>query len=181
MATPAATGTVEEPAFPDLTGVNVFVGGPIQHAIEEDGFYSPLQHALRSVIDAVKDTGGTVFSAHVAEKFGADTPLFSPRQVSVRDFDWMQRCDVFIPVLPVRGDTLLRTDGTHVELGWASALRKPIMVVTQLPMVSSASHLLRGLPAIADVSLFDVAAVAQSPAELLATVSRATRPAVAAS
>lgn len=181
MATPLVTGTVEEPVLPDLTGVSVFVGGPIQHAIEDDGFYSPLQHALHGIIDAVKDVGGTVFSAHVAEKFGADTPLFSPRQVSVRDFDWMHRCDVFVPVLPVCEDTLLRTDGTHVELGWASALRKPIMLVTQQPMVSSASHLLRGLPAIADVSLFDVAAVAESPAELLVSVDRAVRPPVAAS
>ncbi|MFK0289878.1 nucleoside 2-deoxyribosyltransferase [Streptomyces sp. NPDC090442] len=174
MATSRVSATV------NLTGVNVFVGGPIQHAIETDGFYSPLQRALHGIIEAVKEANGTVFSAHVAEKFGADTPLFSPRQVSVRDFDWMQRCDVFVPVLPVRDDTLLRTDGTHVELGWASALGKPIKMVTQQPVVDSASHLLRGLPAIADVALFDVHEVAESPAELLESVAQAARPTVGA-
>ncbi|MGW2634897.1 hypothetical protein ACWC2K_37100 [Streptomyces chattanoogensis] len=165
--------TSRTPAAVDLTGVNVFVGGPIQHAIEDDGFYSPLQRALHGIIEAVEEVNGTVFSAHVVEKYGVDTPIFSPRQVSVRDFDWMQRCDVFVPVLPVRDDALLRTDGTHVELGWASALRKAIKLVTQQPVVPSASHLLRGLPAIADVTLFDVHEVAESPADLLASVAQA--------
>jgi nucleoside 2-deoxyribosyltransferase len=172
--------SAETPATIDLMGVNVFVGGPIQHAIEADGFYSPLQRALRGIIEAVEKANGTVFSAHVAEKFGADTALFSPRQVSVRDFNWMQRCDVFVPVLPVHGDALLRTDGTHVELGWASAMRKPIMLVTRQPVVSSASHLLRGLPAIADVWLFDVTAVAESPATLLESIAQAVCPTVCA-
>jgi hypothetical protein len=168
--------SAETPATVDLTGVNVFVGGPIQHAIEADGFYSPLRLALQGIIEAVEKANGTVFSAHITEKFGVDTALYSSRQVSVRDFDWMQRCDVFVPVLMARGNTLLRTDGTHVELGWASALRKPILLVTQQPLVSSASHLLHGLPAIADVSLLDVTLVAQSPTSLLKSIAQAVRP-----
>ncbi|MGW4562121.1 hypothetical protein ACWEN3_06805 [Streptomyces sp. NPDC004561] len=164
----------------DLTGINVFVGGPIQYAIEDDGFYSPLRRTLHGIIEAIQEANGTVFSAHVAEKFGVDTPLFSPQQVSVRDFDWMRRCDVFVPVLPVLGDDLLRTDGTHVEMGWASALRKPIKLVTRQPMASNASHLLRGLPEIAEVSLFDDIEVAQDPGTLLASIARSARPAVRA-
>ncbi|MFJ3599693.1 MULTISPECIES: hypothetical protein [unclassified Streptomyces] len=160
----------------DLTGINVFVGGPIQYAIEGDGFYSPLRRTLHSIIEAVQQANGTVFSAHVAEKFGVDTPLFSPQQVSVRDFDWMRRCDVFVPVLPVLGDDLLRTDGTHVELGWASALRKPIKLVTRQPLVPGASHLLRGLPEIAEVSLFDDVDVAGDPSALLESIARSARP-----
>ncbi|MEU4210418.1 hypothetical protein AB0F13_10570 [Streptomyces sp. NPDC026206] len=160
----------------DLSGVNVFVGGPIQHAIEEDSFHGPLRHAIHDVIEAVSAVNGTVFSAHVAEKFGVDTALFSPEQVSVRDFDWMRRCDVFVPVLPVyeHGD-LMRTDGTHIELGWASALDKPIVLVTPTPMAPNASHLLRGLPSVARVSVFDLASVHRSPAGLLRLLTSVTR------
>ncbi|MFI6347331.1 nucleoside 2-deoxyribosyltransferase [Streptomyces sp. NPDC050560] len=159
----------------DLTGIKVFVGGPIQYAIEEGSFYSPLHRTLHGIIGALQEAGGTVFSAHVAEKFGIDTPLFSPQQVSVRDFGWMRRCDVFVPVLPVRDGDLLRTDGTHVEMGWASALGKPIALVTRQPLASGASHLLRGLPEIADVSLFDDIEVAEDPGPLLTSIARSAR------
>ncbi|MEU7576097.1 nucleoside 2-deoxyribosyltransferase [Streptomyces sp. NPDC041068] len=163
----------------DLTGVSVFVGGPIQHAIRDDGFHQPLRHAIRDIIAAASAVHGTVFSAHVVEKFGVDTPLFSPDQVSVRDFDWMRRCDVFVPVLPVDGaGELMRTDGTHVELGWASALGKPIVVVTPVPLAANASHLLRGLPSVADVTVLDLAEAGANPAELLRLVEKLGRAAV---
>lgn len=163
----------------DLAGVSVFVGGPIQHAIRDDGFHQPLRSAIRDIIDAVSAAHGTVFSAHVAEKFGVDTPLFTPDQVSVRDFGWMRRCDVFVPVLPVDGaGELMRTDGTHVELGWASALGRPIVVVTPLPMADNASHLLRGLPTVADVTVFDLAEAKDNPAELLRLLEKLGREAV---
>ncbi|MFE2040281.1 nucleoside 2-deoxyribosyltransferase [Streptomyces sp. NPDC059477] len=140
---------------PDLTGLRVFVGGPIQHALGNGGFHTPLRHVIHHIIEAVTAANGTVFSAHVAEKFGVDTPLFTPDEVSVRDFDWMRRCDVFVPVLPVLEGELLRTDGTHIELGWASAQGKPIVMVTPVPMAENASHLLRGLPTVARVSVVD--------------------------
>ncbi|MEU0224643.1 nucleoside 2-deoxyribosyltransferase [Streptomyces sp. NPDC006284] len=163
----------------DMTGVRVFVGGPIQHALRDEGFHQPLRHAIRDIIDAVSAANGTVFSAHVAEKFGDDTALFTPDQVSVRDYDWMRRCDVFVPVLPVdAAGELMRTDGTHVELGWASALGRPIVVVTPTPMAPNASHLLRGLPSVGDVTVFDLAEARAHPAELLRLLDKLGREAV---
>ncbi|GGM63496.1 hypothetical protein GCM10012275_37620 [Longimycelium tulufanense] len=164
----------------DLTGMNVFVGGPIQHAIQRDGFYSPLRDAIHDIIESVRAASGTVFSAHLAEKFGDDTALFTPEQVAERDLRWMRRCDVFVPVLPAheRGG-LLRTDGTHVELGWASALGKPIVLVTPLPVTPTASHLLRGLPAVAQVGVFDITRVQHDRSTLLGLISSAARDTVA--
>ncbi|MDX3382452.1 hypothetical protein PV682_13405 [Streptomyces niveiscabiei] len=180
MSDRTASGTAG-PEDVDLTGVDVFVGGPIQHAIHGDGFHQPLRRTIRGIVDAVSAAHGTVFSAHVAERFGADTSQFSPDQVSVRDFGWMRRCDVFVPVLPVDGaGELIRTDGTHVELGWASALGRPIVVVTPLPMAAGASHLLRGLPSVADVTLFDLAEADADPAELLRLMEKLGRAAVMA-
>ncbi|MFI5943079.1 nucleoside 2-deoxyribosyltransferase [Streptomyces uncialis] len=167
---------VDETDGIDLTGVKVFVGGPIQHAIRDDGFHTPLQDAISGIIGRVTAVGATVFSAHVAEKFGEDTPLFTPDQVSVRDLGWMRRCDVFVPVLPVDGDgDLMRTDGTHVELGWASALGKPIVVVTPAPLAANASHLLRGLPSVADVTVLDLAVAHRDPVELLRLIDKLGR------
>src|SRR5882757_7432715 len=85
-----------------LTGLDVFVGGPIQHAILANGFVGQLQDAITTAISTVTENGANVFSAHVVEKFGEQTAAFTPEQVSVRDFRWMKKCDVFVPVLPVQ-------------------------------------------------------------------------------
>ncbi|GAA0587370.1 nucleoside 2-deoxyribosyltransferase [Streptomyces crystallinus] len=170
----------------DLSGLRVFVGGPIQHALGPDGldhtlghdiFHRPLRDTIQAVVSAVTEAGATVFSAHVVEKFGLETPHFSPEDVSVRDLDWMRRCDVFVPVLPADADGgLLRTDGTHIELGWASALGRPIVMVAPLPVPAKASHLLRGLPSVADVSTVDLAELRRSgPGELLLRLGKVGR------
>ncbi|MFE0425090.1 nucleoside 2-deoxyribosyltransferase [Streptomyces sp. NPDC058953] len=162
-------------AAPDLSGVNVFVGGPIQHALGNgEGFHAPLQNAIHDIIEAATAAKATVFSAHVAEKFGVDTPLFTPDQVSVRDFNWMRRCDVFVPVLPVVSGELLRTDGTHIELGWASAQDKPIVVVTPTPLAENASHLLRGLPTVARVKVVDLHQAKRYPEALIGLLASVT-------
>jgi hypothetical protein len=61
-----------------------------------------------------------------------------------------------------------------------SALHKPIMPITRRPVLSSASQQPHGLPAIADVWLFDVAATAVGPATLLGPVRQVVRPTVCA-
>ncbi|GAA4806388.1 hypothetical protein [Streptomyces ziwulingensis] len=158
-----------------LTGLDVFVGGPIQHAILENGFVGHLQTAISTAIGTVTEHGGAVFSAHVVEKFGAETAAFTPEQVSVRDFRWMKKCDVFVPVLPLMDDgTLRRTDGTHVELGWATALGRPIVMITKQPFVESASHLLKGLHRVGFVQVIDFDEFTEKPALLIDAVLAAT-------
>ncbi|MGA6160621.1 hypothetical protein ACPEIC_45750 [Stenotrophomonas sp. NPDC087984] len=155
--------------------MDVFVGGPIQHAILPDGFVGQLRDAISTAIWHVEENGGNVFSAHVAEKFGVETASFTPDQVSVRDFRWMTKCDVFVPVLPVLPDgTLLRTDGTHVELGWASALGRPVVMITRQPFVESASHLLKGLHQVGDVQVIDFDEFSKDPECLISRILAAT-------
>ncbi|MBD3003881.1 nucleoside 2-deoxyribosyltransferase [Streptomyces sp. 5-10] len=158
-----------------LTGLDVFVGGPIQHAILGNGFVGHLQDAITTAIDTVAAHGGNIFSAHVVEKFGAETAAFTPEQVSVRDFRWMKKCDVFVPVLPVLEDgTLRRTDGTHVELGWATALGRPIVLITKQPFAESASHLLKGLHRVGFVQAIDFEEFTEKPSLLIDAVLAAT-------
>ncbi|MEU1072879.1 MULTISPECIES: nucleoside 2-deoxyribosyltransferase [unclassified Streptomyces] len=164
----------------DLSGLRVFVGGPIQYALGHNSFHRPLRETLQTIVTAVAEAGATVFSAHVVEKFGLETPLYSPEDVSARDLEWMRRCDVFVPVLPTDADGgLMRTDGTHIELGWASALGRPIVMVTALPVPAAASHLLRGLPSVADVGHVDLAELRRGgPGELLLRLGKVGRDAV---
>ncbi|MFC5153152.1 hypothetical protein [Streptomyces amakusaensis] len=158
-----------------LAGLDVFVGGPIQHAILPGGFEGDLRDAISTAIWHVEERGGTVFSAHVAEKFGVETASFTPDQVSVRDFRWMTKCDVFVPVLPVLSDDiLLRTDGTHVELGWATALGRPIVMLTKQPFVESASHLLKGLHRVGSVQVIDIDDFSKDPGLLIDGILTAT-------
>ncbi|OAR25700.1 hypothetical protein A8W25_09095 [Streptomyces sp. ERV7] len=164
----------------DLSGLRVFVGGPIQYALGHDSFHPPLRDTIQAIVTAVTEAGATVFSAHVVERFGRDTPHFSPEDVSARDLDWMRRCDVFVPVLPADdGGGVMRTDGTHIEMGWASALGRPIVMVTPLPVPAGASHLLRGLPSVADVGGVDLAELRRDgPGELLLRLGKVGRDAV---
>ncbi|MFI5753378.1 nucleoside 2-deoxyribosyltransferase [Streptomyces sp. NPDC051644] len=158
-----------------LAGLDVFVGGPIQHAILKNGFANDLESAITKAIGTVKEHGGNVFSAHVVEKFGAETAAFTPEQVSVRDFRWMKKCDVFVPVLPVLEDGILRrTDGTHVELGWATAMGRPIVLITKQPFAESASHLLKGLHQVGFVQAIDFEEFAEKPGRLIDAVLAAT-------
>ncbi|MCS0603620.1 nucleoside 2-deoxyribosyltransferase [Streptomyces sp. LP11] len=168
---------VDAPAPVDgaLTGLDVFVGGPIQHAILSTGFAGGLQAAITVAIGTVTQYGANVFSAHVVEKFGEQTAAFTPEQVSVRDFRWMRKCDVFVPVLPLLDDgTLRRTDGTHVELGWATAFGRPVVMITKQPFVESASHLLKGLYRVGAVQVIDFDAFTQRPSLLVDAVLAAT-------
>ncbi|WP_070096726.1 nucleoside 2-deoxyribosyltransferase [Pseudomonas sp. NBRC 111139] len=140
-----------------LRNLKVFIGGPIKFAIRQEGFNQELRQTIELAVEAVRDLNGQVLSAHLAEKFGVDTPAFTPEMVSRRDFAWMQECDVFMPILPVLANgELLRTDGTHIELGWASALRRPVLLVTEMPIVDNASHLLKGLEHVGTVARLDV-------------------------
>ncbi|WP_118987652.1 hypothetical protein [Photorhabdus sp. CRCIA-P01] len=150
-----------------LANKSVFIGGPIQFAICDNGFHEELRTTIQLAIKTVKALNGNVFSAHLTEKFGIDTPSYTPDMVSKRDFQWMQQCDFFMPILPVhQGDELLRTDGTHIELGWASALKRPVLLITQLPIVNGGSHLLKGLEHICNLSKLDIHDFRQNPGQI---------------
>lgn len=157
-----------------LAGVDVFIGGPIQHALRGETMIDKVQDPITLAIDTVGRAGGNVFSAHVAEGFGKQTANFTPDEVSIRDFRWMNKCDVFVPVLPVQTDrTLVRTDGTHVELGWASALGRPIVMVTAHPFTEDASHLLKGLPRVGQVTVVGIDEFLKDPSRLATIIADA--------
>jgi nucleoside 2-deoxyribosyltransferase len=111
--------------------VKIFVGGPMQHAMHPDGFDPRLRHLLSSIVKVLETNDVRVLSAHMAEDFGEYDAHGQAGLVTRRDFEWMRACDIYVAVLPAGADQLsYRSDGTHVELGWASALGKPILLVS---------------------------------------------------
>jgi hypothetical protein len=99
--------------------------------------------------------------------------------VAARDIGWMRACELyacFLPGDPTTGWSL-RTDGTCVELGWASALGKPIVIVRDAAV--EYSHLIAGLHAVAQVHYIDYGAVAREPQTLVSAIRGALgRPSV---
>ena len=118
----------------DNKAIKVFVGGPILYAMQNEvEFNQRLKDTILLVIGKLTDMGCQVYSAHVAEKFGIDTKQFTPEAIYERDFGWMQGCDVFVPVLLSEGaGRPIRTDGTFIEIGWASALGKPVLALLEI-------------------------------------------------
>jgi hypothetical protein len=134
----------------------IFVGGPIQHAIRRQGsFHAPTRLKIETVIAGLRNGGYKVRSAHEYEDFGRMDVNGKSREVCSRDFRWMRQCDLFVAVLPVdEGGAVIHSAGTMVELGWASTMEKPIVLVCDPSQLYS--HLVTGLGAVAPVAKIDI-------------------------
>jgi nucleoside 2-deoxyribosyltransferase len=155
---------------------DVFVGGPIQYALQGSGFDDGLRSLFVSVHDALETAGYSVLSAHRAEEFGRMTQEFTSDEIAVRDHTWMQRCSAFVAVIPANGDGVpYRTDGTHVELGWASGQKKPIVLVATHPLGSGYSQVVQGLRRLTSVDVVDADTVRRNPTTVVDAVSRLMR------
>lgn len=138
-------------------GKCVFLGGPIQYALNGNGFDSTLKDTILSIRACLTDSGYKVFSAHLAEEFGKKTADFVSNEIVERDYAWMVTSEVFIAVLPLmNSQEPYRSDGTHVELGWASSLKKPIVIVGNSPLAEPYTHLVRGLSVLTSCEVVDI-------------------------
>ncbi|WP_206337317.1 nucleoside 2-deoxyribosyltransferase [Streptomyces sp. Z26] len=160
-----------ERGLPRLT---VFLGGPFKGLI--DPVTGELSAADRTryttLIDAFEERGWRVFSAHRTEGWGG--ALVSERECTRRDWEWMRDCSVFV-AFPGRP----ASPGTHVELGWASALGRPTVVLVE-PGTECAA-LVAGLPEIAPVRLLEHAGDTEAVCEaVVAATATATATAAGA-
>lgn len=152
--------------------ITAFLGGPIQVLSRDPLLLARLEGAVQAIVHAFRSNAMQVFSAHLAEDFGATTFEWQPHSIAKRDLMWMRSCDVFVALLPPdQGGSLARSDGTHVELGWASALGKPIVLVSDTKLEGQFSQLVTGLPAIAQVWRADFFEVMDDPDILVRLIS----------
>lgn len=123
----------------------VFVGGPFKAYVDPvSGTLAPAFRLRYERLIAYFEKGGaTVLNAHREEGWG--TAMVSAGECTERDLRWMRQCDLFVafPGAPC-------SPGTHVEIGWASALGRPMVLVLE-PSADYAA-LVTGLYGVAPVA-----------------------------
>ncbi|MGH3941041.1 MAG: nucleoside 2-deoxyribosyltransferase [Pseudonocardiaceae bacterium] len=127
-------------------GLRIYVGGPFQAALDNSllRINDDYRALYQELLDEFEDCGWQVFNAHRREAWGAQ--LLDDSRSTRLDFEDVSACDVFVATPGVRP----ASRGTHIEIGWASALRKKIILLIQDECEYAA--LVTGLPSVADVT-----------------------------
>lgn len=148
---------------------NVFLGGPFQHVIGTGKECESVFRRRFEEIYRILSQEFTICSAHHAEEYGKVTPQLSPEQIVTRDHGWMMICDLYVAVIPSdEGGNPLRSDGTCIEIGWASALRKPIVLLADvIPLTPTNSSMVRGLHSVANVHTYEIQFALGEPVSFL--------------
>jgi nucleoside 2-deoxyribosyltransferase len=129
--------------------MKIFLGAPFTQDISDE---TKIMHThkvehIMNLIGYLQKKGHSVTNAHTREKFGEE--LMPPHVCTKKDYDEVKNCDVFVAVVgnPASG-------GVQVELGWASALNKKIIVL--LYGNGKYSPLVDGLSSVADAKIIRV-------------------------
>lgn len=96
-----------------------------------------------NLINYLEKKGYDVHNAHKRESWGKE--FMPPEECTKVDFDEIKSCDLFIafPGKPA-------SPGTHIEIGWASAFDKPIVLLLYNSEEDYA-YLIRGLHTVSKV------------------------------
>jgi nucleoside 2-deoxyribosyltransferase len=116
----------------------MFLGGPFKSLVDpQTGTMSEAHIRLFDrVIEHFEQQGWDVHCAHRREKWGRE--FMTPAVCTRTDFEQISLCDYFVafPGAPA-------SPGTHIELGWASALGKSIILLLETD--KEYAYLVRGL------------------------------------
>ncbi|MGI5478656.1 nucleoside 2-deoxyribosyltransferase [Streptomyces lavendofoliae] len=150
---------------PELSGVNsLFLAGPFIQLLDPLTGRMPAdaQTPFTVLIDHFEAQGLTVHNAHRREAWGAE--LMHPEVCTRIDQDEIRKADVFVamPGHPA-------SPGTHIEIGWASAFNKPIVLL--LEKDREYTFLVQGLHTVATVQYVEYTDIA----EVLPAVDTALR------
>lgn len=129
------------------TKKTVFLSTPITNAVNpETGQYDAVMaYQIRRLAEKIRGRGYELFLAIEEEEWGKD--IASPEKCTPRDYSHLQKATHLIVYL-----TSCFSEGTLVEIGWASAWKIPITILCQKGM--SISPLVKGLNNIGDNKLF---------------------------
>jgi nucleoside 2-deoxyribosyltransferase len=126
----------------------IFLAGPFKALVDKKTkTMNAVDIALfMTIIVYFENKGWTVHCAHRREKWGKE--FMTPRECTSIDFSEIKKCDYFVafPGSPA-------SPGTHVELGWASALGKPIILL--LEKQKEYAFLVQGLDEISPVTTIE--------------------------
>ncbi|NQX26271.1 nucleoside 2-deoxyribosyltransferase [Microbacteriaceae bacterium VKM Ac-2854] len=156
----------------EITLNAVFVGGPFFNLVNmaDKSMAARDVERFTRLIDYFEALGATVYNAHRRESWGAE--FLGPEEATELDYTEIAGSDLFVafPGVPA-------SPGTHVEIGWASAMGKPIILF--LEREQKHTFLVTGLHSFANVEYvyFDdpTAVVDQLPAAIATVMGRSPR------
>lgn len=121
-----------------------FLAGPFKGVVDQKtGIMRTFDRERYEVlIDHLEDRGYTVYNAHKRESWGAN--FLTPEECTRLDYEQIEDCDLFVafPGCPA-------SPGTHIEIGWAAALGKQLMLL--LEEGHTYAYLIQGLHTVGDV------------------------------
>jgi nucleoside 2-deoxyribosyltransferase len=127
------------------TGGRVFLAGPFKQAVHpRTGLLSAaMKQRLEAIIGLLEGKRFAVHCAHRRERWGAE--MMTPEECTRIDYQEIAAADILVafPGAPA-------SPGTHIELGWASAMKKKIVLL--LERDREYAFLVRGLGQVADVT-----------------------------
>jgi len=142
--------------------MRIFLGAPFtKHLKKSNGqFHKTKKETIEKIFELLTTLGHDVRNAHVREEFG--NKLLDPETCTKLDLEEIKKCDLFVamPGNPASG-------GVHVELGWASALNKEILLL--LKENSHYSPLVTGLHKVSKAKIIYF----KNQADLLDRIKRA--------
>lgn len=101
--------------------IKIFLGTPIAPLLGNDGLFDEkAANHLKTILNDLKSYEFDVFCAIEREKWGH--ALMEGNECTVLDYKGLEESDIFL-AFPNS------SYGVHMELGWASALQKPIIMV----------------------------------------------------
>lgn len=154
-----------------LHGIRILLGGPIKAYFASGSFDADARVRYERLIEQLRASGATVYSAPESEQFSLVTT--TSRGVTQRDFAWCRAADVYVALWPTGSDGYpVNSQGTAIELGWASVLRCPVLMLWDAENAGNYSHLVRGLSTVVVTEYLDhsspVTDIAVAIAELYA-------------
>ncbi|MFI9204061.1 nucleoside 2-deoxyribosyltransferase [Streptomyces sp. NPDC053048] len=145
---------------------SVFLAGPFMGLLDPatGEMPDPARTPFALLIRHFEQQGLEVYNAHRREMWGAE--LMAPDQCTALDQKEIEKADVFValPGAPA-------SPGTHIEIGWASAFGKPIVLL--LEEGAEYAFLVRGLRSVATVEYVRYTDLAGALADVDAAVRRA--------
>ena len=118
--------------------MRIFLSAPFSSVYrEQTGSVDPkFRDRLEKIITLIKEKNHELISAHLREKWGKKR--IHPNVFIPLDLKEIEECDLVIAYLGHQ------PSGVYIELGWASAFKKNIIIITEQP-ISQLSPLIQGL------------------------------------
>lgn len=157
----------------------VFVGGPIQKAIEQMGYNNKLKNIVIETLQLLQKADFDIDSA-LTEGYLDDDKVHNmetsvaPSEAVMGDYEGVTQCDIYVCLWPNNTDrSPYRSDGMCIELGWATASSIPCVLVRDTK--ADHSDIVVGLGAIGVVEHLDILEFQKEPQTLIEAIENVSK------